>query len=504
MSRSKTGIGVLVTRFIDDFSLKQINSLAIIFVLTFTVLFSTLLIFDESNHFARTLDEERRMYVEVLSDELEKTANAIETMTEASPSNLLHAADAFSRPTCCTVLVYDGARLVWHEPQVSDYSVKTASSRVASGSLVTVDGEKEALLLERTVEDGYRFVVGIYTSSMDANMKQRQHEMKSHLIRIVLEIATLAFILFAFSLGISSIVNTLIEKDVRMFLDFFKEAANSDRVLNPKTTFFREFRIMVGYANGMVGALSEKKQALQALNASLEIKVQEKTAELESKNRYAQDLLASQKLFIRHAIHETNTPLAVMLTNMELLELKEGKNRYLSKIGAAMKNIVNIFEDLSYLLKRNQVEYPRRRIDLVDYVRSRVDFFAEVAQQNELVLVLRTDVQHVDVWINETRLQRIIDNNLTNAIKYSRQNEEIAVLLEPDATGCVLQFVSHSKMIQHPEKVFEAYYREGQNRSGFGLGLNLVKQICDEENVVVTLYSDESATTFTYHFERYS
>lgn len=81
--------------------------------------------------------------------------------------------------------------------------------------------------------------------------------MKSHLIRIILGIATLAFILFAFSLGISSIVNTLIEKDVRMFLEFFERAVQADRRLDRRTIFFREFRKMVDHANEMVDALGK-------------------------------------------------------------------------------------------------------------------------------------------------------------------------------------------------------------------------------------------------------
>lgn len=99
-------------RYFDAISLKQINSLAIVFVLLFTILFSTLLIFDESNHFAQTLEEERRMYKQVLFEELRKNVEAITALSTPDLTQLPRAAEAFSRPECCTVLLYEQGRLV--------------------------------------------------------------------------------------------------------------------------------------------------------------------------------------------------------------------------------------------------------------------------------------------------------------------------------------------------------------------------------------------------------
>ena len=60
---------------------------------------------------------------------------------------------------------------------------------------------------------------------------------------------------------------------------------------------------------------------------------------------------------------------------------------------------------------------------------------------------------------------------------------------------------SHSTKIQQPEKIFEEYYREEDSQEGFGVGLNLVKRICDEENVDIYLESNEYFTSFTYVFK---
>ena len=49
--------------------------------------------------------------------------------------------------------------------------------------------------------------------------------------------------------------------------------------------------------------------------------------------------------------------------------------------------------------------------------------------------------------------------------------------------------------------MFEAYYREEKNREGFGFGLQMVRNICDEEGVEIKVSSDENKTSFTYVFK---
>jgi len=249
---------------------------------------------------------------------------------------------------------------------------------------------------------------------------------------------------------------------------------------------------------------SEYATTIQALTHL----IQQSTADLEAQasklsaeKQYSQELLANQKLFMRHAIHETITPLSVIMSNIELYEMEQEKNTYMSNIEAAMKNVFTIYDDLSYLVKKDQVEYLKHTIDLVDYVRSRIDFFSEVASQTNLSFELKSDIDKAIIYFNETKLQRVVDNNLTNAIKYTLENESIVVSLDGSDSLCTLSFSSRSTHIQQPEKVFDAYYREGHSEEGFGLGLNLVKQICDEEGVVIELVSNAQLTRFIYHFK---
>ncbi|WP_041958013.1 FIST N-terminal domain-containing protein [Sulfurospirillum arsenophilum] len=222
---------------------------------------------------------------------------------------------------------------------------------------------------------------------------------------------------------------------------------------------------------------------------------------LEKQMNYSDALLTSHKQFLRYTVHEMNTPLSVIMNNIELYEMEFGKNNYLENIEVAVKSIFSMYDDLSYLVKKDHITYLNQRIDLVDYIRSRIDFFAQVANKAKSMFIFETNSDKIDIFFNETKLQRIIDNNITNAIKYTFENEKIVVSLFKEDDSCCFSIASHSRRIQDPEKIFEEYYREELAQDGFGLGLNLVKRICKEENVKITLHSDESITSFSYQFK---
>lgn len=510
-------------RSFGNVSLKRVNQFAIVFLLLFTVLFAALLIHDESKQFGETLEKEKHLYLMRQYDEIIKMAWRIEALADFEidrPESkadlqkmLIHLADVFSESSRRFVYLFAPGGTMLHGEGTIPARVLSGidfDGNAVSEGIVTVEGgEKPALLYARTLHGGYRIVTGIYTTSTDEEMLRRKEEMKSMLIRIVLEIATLAFIFFTFSLGVSKIVNALLERDVRSFLDFFSGAARSDQIMNPNKTFFYELKKMVFYANDMVCTLSEQRRELQQLNASLEEKVRQKTRALEIKNRdlqtaqhFSESLLASQKQFLRHAIHETNTPLSVIVSNIELFTMKHGKDRHLSKIEAAVKNIFTIYDDLSYLVKKDQVDYPRSAINLNHYLKSRIDFFDEVAEQSKVHFVFEPCAETIHLFFNETKLQRIVDNNLTNAIKYTLPGGVITIRTDMDALGASFEVFSRSKKIEDTQKIFEPYYREDGTVDGFGLGLNLVKAICEEEGVVIGIDSTEDVTRFRYSFKR--
>ncbi|MDY0233129.1 MAG: sensor histidine kinase, partial [Sulfurimonas sp.] len=208
--------------------------------------------------------------------------------------------------------------------------------------------EYEKTLVEQRIMSDYN------ENNVDAKSLEIEKELKSLMIKKTLSIATLAFILFAIMLGFYKLFNAILQRDIDIFMKFFKESAHTEQKLNPQEMFFEDFKIMVGYANSMVETISEQKHTLRDLNQGLEEKVLQKMSKLESINenlkkekKFSQDLLKSQKEFLRYTVHETNTPLSVILMSIELYLMKNPRDRQLSKIEAAVKNIFSIYDDLS-------------------------------------------------------------------------------------------------------------------------------------------------------------
>ncbi len=349
-------------------------------------------------------------------------------------------------------------------------------------------------------------------SLTDELKKHKVEKLKALSIKTALVIITLSFIIFAISLGFYKILNALLQRDTQIFLEFFESAAHKEHVLVPQMIFFKDFRVMVGYINEMLQTINEQKKSLMELNLGLEDKIKEKTKTLQISNEnlekekiFSQELLKSQKEFLRYTVHETNTPLSVILTSIELYTLKNKKDRQLSKIESAVKNIFSIYDDLSYLVKKDQIEYPKSIINLDKYILSRIDFFTEVAEHSLITFTYSSKVSDVHIYFNETKLQRIVDNTITNAIKYTLPKNNVSVSLE--RVGAFVEFStgSRSKIIKDVNKVFDAYYRENDNSDmyskSFGLGLKLVHNICKEEEVDISVHSDEDQTVFKYRFK---
>ena len=172
-----------------------------------------------------------------------------------------------------------------------------------------------------------------------------------------------------------------------------------------------------------------------------------------------------------------------------------------TNIESGSKIIQNIYDDLSYLVKKDRVIYEKEYLDFAKILKNRMDFFDEIAKSNSLSFNSKVE-DDLYIKFNITELQRIIDNNLSNAIKYSHSNSTIIVeLYYLNDDEIEFSVTTNSKKIEDTNRIFDDFYRENNARGGFGLGLKIVKDICDKNLVIINLQSNEKETKFTYRFK---
>jgi signal transduction histidine kinase len=268
-----------------------------------------------------------------------------------------------------------------------------------------------------------------------------------------------------------------------------------------------EFKKMVKYINTMVNTIHSRKKKLKEINLTLEKRVEEKTEDLSKKNRllekekgFSESLVKAQDNFIKHSIHEINTPLAVIMMHIDMHKIKFGEDKYLSQVEAASKMIANIYDDLSYMVKKDRFVYEKKWISFSLFLEGRIAFFEEIAKGNKHQIISDIEPQ-ISIWFSDIELQRIVDNNLSNAIKYANKNTKITVVLKKEDEKIVLEFLTHSKPIEDTKRIFEPFHQEEDRVGGFGLGLEIVGAICQKEKVSVEVNSDRNLTIFRYTFK---
>ena len=355
---------------------------------------------------------------------------------------------------------------------------------------------------------GWMVGTGVYLDEVEKHIQIQRDMLKNRLNQYSLKMVFLLALLFIVGIIGIIITNRILQKEISSFSRYFKEASATYAKIDEKNIRLSEFKKMVHYINTMISVIHQRKEKLIEMNLTLESKVEQKTKDLSEQNilleqekDFNASLVKAQDSFIKHSIHEINTPLAVIMTHIDLFKMKEGENRYLRKIEAASKIISNIYDDLSYMVKKNRFLYTKTRFNISLFLLDRIDFFSEIALGNRHNII--SEIQD-DIWLyfSLEELQRIIDNNLSNAIKYANKSTDIKVILAQDQEEVVLKFLTISPKIEDTERIFKAYERENDVRGGFGLGLEIVYTICQKENVKIEVLSDDELTVFSYRFRK--
>lgn len=209
------------------------------------------------------------------------------------------------------------------------------------------------------------------------------------------------------------------------------------------------------------------------------------------------ELLLNQKdTFIKHSVHEIKTPLTIISLNNQLRKKVMGEDKYTQKIDSAIKTLKNSYEDMTFLISKNFIEYEKSIIDLQEFIQQRVYYFSTVAVDQGRVLKITINNSNIKIKISEIELTRLIDNNISNSIKYSDINSCINIKLEDN----ILSFESFGKEIINTKNIFKKYARENNTQGGNGLGLSIVSDIAYDNNILIDVISKENKNTFIYTF----
>lgn len=215
------------------------------------------------------------------------------------------------------------------------------------------------------------------------------------------------------------------------------------------------------------------------------------------------NLLKENKRFIADTVHQIRTPLTNIMMNGEMVkkfQKDDSLSSFIDKIDASINMLSNSYEDLSYITTSDTIEYPATKVNISSMLKNRIKFFSTISKVNKKEIISNIE-DDVFIYINQIELERIIDNNISNGIKYATKDELITINLFKNTDFIILEFKTFGNPIQNKNRVFDKNYRESEAKRGLGLGLNMVKNICDKYEITYSVTYKDNQNIFTYYFK---
>ena len=203
-----------------------------------------------------------------------------------------------------------------------------------------------------------------------------------------------------------------------------------------------------------------------------------------------------QKQFITGASHELKTPLAIISSNADVLEMENGTSKWTTNIHNQVDRLTSLVNSLvvfSRMEEKDTVE--RTSFDLTEVLKSRIEDFDELANFQKKYIATDIDT-NLNYYGEKDSIVQLMDILLENAIKYAPEDSDIWVSLKKNRKHAILK-VSNKATVQKGDlsKVFDRFYRLDESRNstikGYGIGLSMAQLIAEKHKETIRAYAPE-------------
>jgi heavy metal sensor kinase len=218
------------------------------------------------------------------------------------------------------------------------------------------------------------------------------------------------------------------------------------------------------------------------------------------------DVVLREKQFTADASHELRTPLSVIKGTLEVLTRKpREREQYVEKIHFVMSEVDRMSLLVDQLLELARYESGTIKPSVVDIdVNNLINesfkrLHYAASEKNISLQLYATEHYHVQADVAMTNI--IIENILSNAIKYSFEHQSIQVHVKKESGKITCSITDHGSGIPKDQlsKIFDRFYRVDESRtshvSGKGIGLAIVKRLAHLQNLEITVQSTPAVGT---------
>ena len=194
--------------------------------------------------------------------------------------------------------------------------------------------------------------------------------------------------------------------------------------------------------------------------------------------------IEKQKQFVTNAGHEIKTPLAIILANTDAMELHNGENKWSKNIRAQTLRLSGLMQNLLMLAKMDEssAKLPMCEFDISTAAEDTVSAFIEPAALKGVMI--EQDIQKgLQLNGNRDSMVQLMTVLLDNAVKYTVSGGMIRAKLSGNEKNITLSIANTCEPIDHPEKLFDRFYRgdsaRTQKNGGYGIGLSVALAIAE-------------------------
>lgn len=228
---------------------------------------------------------------------------------------------------------------------------------------------------------------------------------------------------------------------------------------------------------------------LITLNKNLEIKVKERTYELEKANEKLRDLNQVKESLMHMIVHDMKNPLTAMLGTLILFTrnnfgVKEEMHQLLVDSHAHGIKLLSMIDQILMIsrMQTNEFKLKHEYKDIIPLICESIDMMSKTTGDNvkNLTFTFLPQEEPLQVYMDGQTIERVMNNLLNNAIKYAPKNSEIHVSLMQTEASAVITITNWGDPIpeHYQDRIFELFCRvkkEDTQFSGTGLGLTFCK-----------------------------
>ena len=221
--------------------------------------------------------------------------------------------------------------------------------------------------------------------------------------------------------------------------------------------------------------------------------------------------IASKKM-LSNISHDIKTPLTVILGYLEIMRLRDCEDVTLQKVEAKAKQVMELIDQFFTLakLEAGDKKIEMVKINISELCRETVLGYYDILIQKDNAVDIIIPEQQIFAQGDMESINRILNNLLSNAIRYGSDGKYIGLFVREDLDFVYIDVVDKGKGIekQFAASVFERLYtmEDSRNRSiqGNGLGLTIARNLARQMGGDLLLQSEPGVrTVFTVKLRRY-